>query len=110
MNFNNTLCFQKGGQSDRKNRTNDSFLDRKLPDYQAKSTILQSIKGIGEIASASIVSSLPELAYMTNKQAAALVEAGKPKKALNARAIRAFIKYSTPVELLNGTISLSSDL
>ena len=43
------------------------------PDYQAKNDILQSMKGIGEIASASIISNLPELGYMTNKQASALV-------------------------------------
>jgi transposase len=43
------------------------------PDYQAKNTILQSMKGIGKIASASLISNLPELGYMTNKQASALV-------------------------------------
>lgn len=43
------------------------------PDYQAKDTILQSMKGIGKIASASLISNLPELGYMTNKQASALV-------------------------------------
>lgn len=43
------------------------------PDYKAKDTILQSMKGIGKIASASIISNLPELGYMTNKQAASLV-------------------------------------
>lgn len=43
------------------------------PDYQAKNTILQSMKGIGKIASASIISNLPELGYITNKQAASLV-------------------------------------
>lgn len=43
------------------------------PEYQVKNTILQSMKGIGKIASASIISNLPELGYMTNKQAAALV-------------------------------------
>ncbi|MDO6842176.1 transposase, partial [Paraglaciecola chathamensis] len=43
------------------------------PDYQAKNCILQSMKGIGKIASASIISNLPELGYMTNKQASALV-------------------------------------
>ncbi|GAC35581.1 transposase [Paraglaciecola polaris LMG 21857] len=31
------------------------------------------MKGIGKIASASIISNLPELGYMTNKQASALV-------------------------------------
>ena len=43
------------------------------PDYQAKNCILQSMKGIGKIASASIISNLPELGYITNKQASALV-------------------------------------
>ena len=43
------------------------------PDYQAKNTILQSMKGIGKIAAASLISNLPELDYMTNKQASALV-------------------------------------
>lgn len=31
------------------------------------------MKGIGEIATASIISNLPELGYMTNKQASVLV-------------------------------------
>ena len=43
------------------------------PDYQAKNEILLSMKGIGKIASATLISYLPELGYMTNKQAAALV-------------------------------------
>lgn len=43
------------------------------PEYQAKNKILQSMKGIGKIASASIISNLPELGYMTNKQASALI-------------------------------------
>ena len=43
------------------------------PEYQAKNTILQSMTGIGKIASASIISNLPEIGYMTSKQAAALV-------------------------------------
>ncbi|WP_064609868.1 IS110 family transposase [Photobacterium sp. J15] len=43
------------------------------PEYQAKNVILQSIPGIGKIAAASIISNLPELGYITNKQAAALV-------------------------------------
>lgn len=43
------------------------------PEYQAKNEILQSMKGIGKIASASIISNLPELGYMTNKQASALI-------------------------------------
>ena len=43
------------------------------PDYQAKNVILQSMKGIGKIAAASIISNLPELGYITNKQASSLV-------------------------------------
>lgn len=43
------------------------------PDYQAKNTILQSMKGIGKIAAASIISNLPELGYISNKEASALV-------------------------------------
>ncbi|MEQ3515756.1 IS110 family transposase [Pseudoalteromonas sp. BZB3] len=43
------------------------------PEYQAKNHLLQSMKGIGKIAAASIISNLPELGYMTNKQASALV-------------------------------------
>lgn len=43
------------------------------PEYSAKNTILQSMKGIGKIAAASIISNLPELGYMSNKEAGALV-------------------------------------
>jgi transposase len=42
-------------------------------DYQAKNIILQSMKVIGKIASASITSNLPELDYISSKQASALV-------------------------------------
>lgn len=43
------------------------------PEYQTKNELLQSMPGIGKIAAASIISNLPELGYITNKQAAALV-------------------------------------
>ncbi|MHA2940496.1 IS110 family RNA-guided transposase [Vibrio sp. RC27] len=43
------------------------------PDYQAKNVILQSMKGIGKIAAASIISNLPELGYISNKEASSLV-------------------------------------
>ena len=43
------------------------------PDYQAKNVILQSMKGIGKIAAASIISNLPELGYINNKEASSLV-------------------------------------
>lgn len=49
------------------------LLIESCPDYQAKDTILQSMTGIGKIASASIISNLPELGYMTSKQASSLV-------------------------------------
>jgi len=48
-------------------------LIEKNPDYQAKSLILQSMPGIGKIAAASIIGNLPELGYINNKQASALV-------------------------------------
>ena len=48
-------------------------LIEECPEYQAKNLILQSMPGIGKIASASIISNLPELGYITNKQAGSLV-------------------------------------
>ncbi|MDO6709034.1 IS110 family transposase [Photobacterium sp. 1_MG-2023] len=48
-------------------------LIKSCPEYQAKNDILQSMPGIGKIAAASLISNLPELGYITNKQAAALV-------------------------------------
>ncbi|MFA0372700.1 transposase, partial [Vibrio sp. 10N.222.54.F6] len=43
------------------------------PEYQAKNEILQSMPGIGKIASASIISNVPELGFITNKQASSLI-------------------------------------
>ncbi|OOE95659.1 IS110 family transposase [Salinivibrio sp. MA351] len=43
------------------------------PEYQTKNTLLQSVPGIGSIATASIISNVPELGYITNKQAASLI-------------------------------------
>jgi len=43
------------------------------PVIQAKNTILQSMKVIGKIAVASIISNLPELGYFSSKQASALM-------------------------------------
>ncbi|KOO13050.1 transposase [Vibrio xuii] len=42
-------------------------------EYHEKSLILKSVPGIGDIAAASLISNLPELGYVTNKQAASLV-------------------------------------
>lgn len=38
------------------------------PKYQAKNMILQSMKGIGKIATASLISNLPELDYINSKR------------------------------------------
>lgn len=43
------------------------------PEYQAKNMILQSMTGIGKIAAASLISNLPELGYISSKQASALI-------------------------------------
>ncbi|OOF32632.1 IS110 family transposase [Salinivibrio costicola] len=43
------------------------------PEYQTKNTLLQSVPGIGSIAAASIISNVPELGYITKKQAASLI-------------------------------------
>lgn len=43
------------------------------PEYQAKNMILQSMPGVGKIVAASIISNVPELGYITNKQAASLI-------------------------------------
>lgn len=48
-------------------------LIEKCPDYQAKSLIVQSMPGIGKIAAASLIGNLPELGYISSKQASALV-------------------------------------
>ena len=37
------------------------------PEYQAKNEILQSMPGIGKIASAFIISNVPELRFITNR-------------------------------------------
>lgn len=43
------------------------------PEYQAKNTILQSMPGVGKILAASLISNVPELGFITNKQAASLI-------------------------------------
>jgi transposase len=43
------------------------------PEYHAKNEILQSMKGIGKIAAASLISNLPELGYINSKQGSALI-------------------------------------
>jgi transposase len=43
------------------------------PEYQAKNDLLQSMPGVGKIVAASLISNVPELGYITNKQAASLV-------------------------------------
>ncbi|MBY8128883.1 IS110 family transposase [Vibrio fluvialis] len=43
------------------------------PKYQAKNELLQSMPGVGKIVAASIISNVPELGYITNKQASSLI-------------------------------------
>lgn len=43
------------------------------PEYKAKSELVQSMPGIGNVSAAALISYLPELGLMNNKQAAALV-------------------------------------
>ncbi len=42
-------------------------------EYKIKNDILQSMPGIGDVVSISLLSNMPELGYISNKQAAALV-------------------------------------
>ena len=55
-------------------------VDRKLldlitscPEYKTKFDIIQSVPGIGNVVTFCLLSDMPELGYLTNKQAAALV-------------------------------------
>jgi transposase len=43
------------------------------PDYQEKSDIVQSMPGIGKVSASALIGYLPELGYVNNKEAAALV-------------------------------------
>lgn len=43
------------------------------PEYQAKNTILQSVPGVGKVLAASLISNVPELGFITNKQASSLI-------------------------------------
>jgi len=42
-------------------------------EYKARNEILQSVPGIGNVVAFSLLSNMPELGYITNKEAAALV-------------------------------------
>jgi transposase len=55
-------------------------LDRKLlklieccDEYSAKNDIIQSMPGVGKVVAISLLSNMPELGYITNKQASALI-------------------------------------
>ncbi|HHF2910563.1 IS110 family transposase [Vibrio sp. 2-1(7)] len=43
------------------------------PEYQAKNTILQSMPGVGKVLAASLISNVPELGFITKKQASSLI-------------------------------------
>ena len=42
-------------------------------EYKIKNDIIQSVPGVGNVVAFSLLSNMPELGYITNKQAAALV-------------------------------------
>ena len=55
-------------------------VDRKLlkliencPEYRLKNEIIQSMKGVGNVVAFNLLSDMPELGYLTNRQAAALI-------------------------------------
>ncbi len=43
------------------------------PEYQTKNTVLQSMPGVGKVLAASLISNVPELGLITNKQASSLI-------------------------------------
>ncbi|MBD1560023.1 IS110 family transposase [Vibrio sp. S9_S30] len=43
------------------------------PEYQAKNAVLQSMPGVGKVLAASLISNVPELGLITNKQASSLI-------------------------------------
>ena len=43
------------------------------PQYQSKNAIVQSMPGVGNVVAFNLLSNMPELGYLTNKQVAALV-------------------------------------
>ncbi len=43
------------------------------PEYQAKNDIIQSMPGVGKVVAFSLLSNMPELGYITNKQASSLI-------------------------------------
>ncbi|MEH0123135.1 IS110 family transposase [Vibrio alginolyticus] len=43
------------------------------PEYQAKNTILQSMPGVDKVLAASLISNVPELGFITNKQDSCLI-------------------------------------
>lgn len=55
-------------------------IDKKLltlieacPEYSAKNDIIQSMPGVGKVVAFSLLSNMPELGYISNKKAAALI-------------------------------------
>jgi transposase len=48
-------------------------LIEKCSEYKAKNTIIQSMPGIGPVVAFNLLSDMPELGYLTNKEAASLI-------------------------------------
>ncbi len=56
-----------------KTETKIAKLIETCPEYQTKNALLQSMPGVGKIVAASLISNVPELGYINNKQAASLI-------------------------------------
>ena len=50
-----------------------SKLIKECDEYKAKNEIIQSVPGVGNVVAFHLISDMPELGYLTNKQASALV-------------------------------------
>ena len=50
-----------------------SNLIDKCSEYKAKNTIIQSMPGFGNVVAFNLLSDMPELGYLTNKEAASLI-------------------------------------
>jgi transposase len=50
-----------------------NMLIEKCSEYKAKNTIIQSMPGIGPVVAFNLLSDMPELGYLTNKEAASLI-------------------------------------
>lgn len=90
-------------------------VDRKLQlliesceDYKVKNDIIQSMPGIGNVVALSLISNMPELGYLSNKEAAALIgvapmnrESGKYQGQRKIRGGRAQIRTAMYMAMMS---------